>query len=220
METTIDSQVKNLIVGEIVIESIENKKNRNKPLDRQISALSAEVRKDSKKFTENRNVKAYEKFTSLFSDQLYDQPPGPKILTNLIIERGYLPTISRVVDAMNYTSIKNCLTVSIWDADKIKGNIVYKNSVGGEKYWPFMGEEHELSSGELAAFDDEKVLCLVRYRDSKYAPVELETKNIIVHIQGIDDIEEIDIKSALDKLKELLVQSVGGEIKSENIIKG
>ena len=143
---------------------------------------------------------------------------GPKILVNLILKNDYLPKISRVVDCMNIISIKTGLTISIWDKDKVKKDIVYKLSKGGEKYWPFMGEEVELLEGELVAIDNEKVLCLVRYRDSKYAPVTIETKNIVVHIQGIKGIKKEVVENALDELEQLLLANVSGETKEKKII--
>ncbi len=80
-----------------------------------------------------------------------------------------------------------------------------------------MGEEVELLPNELAAFDDEKVLCLVRYRDSKYAPVTLDTRNIIIHIQGVNGISKQHIERALDQLETLLLDNVGGQSKEKKI---
>ncbi|HIH42878.1 TPA: hypothetical protein HA246_04495, partial [Candidatus Woesearchaeota archaeon] len=115
-------------------------------------------------------------------------------------------------------SIRSGLTFSMWNKDLIKGNIVYKMSNGKEKYWPFMGEEVELLKDEVAAFDDEKVLCLVRYRDSKYAPVTVETNNIVVHVQGVAGIKREKIANALDEIEKLLVENVIGIVIEKKII--
>jgi len=219
MNIAIDS-VDNLIVGHLVIEDIENKKNRNKKMDKIISELQREVKENPDKFLDREEIKAYEKFINSSESTIESKDPGPSILVNLILKNGYLPTISRVVDTMNVVSIKSGLTVSIWDNDKIKGNIIYKLSEGGEKYWPFMGDEVELLENELIAQDDEKVLCLVRYRDSKYAPVSLDTKNIVVHIQGVAGIKKEAIKHALDELEKLLLENVGGQSLDKKVISG
>ena len=142
-----------------------------------------------------------------------------KILVNLILENNYLPNISRAVDCMNVVSIKSGLTISMWDSEKINGNIIYKNSQGGEKYWPFMGEEVELLDNELAAFDEEKVLCLVRYRDSKYAPIMEETTKMVVHIQGVEGISKERVENALNELEQLLIENVGAKISKKEIIR-
>ncbi len=212
MEVIIDNNAREvgLIVGHLIIENIENKRNRNSRMDKIVSELQKEVKENPKKFLETDALEAYKEFINSSRSVIESKEPGPKILVNLILKNGYLPTISRVVDCMNIVSIKTDLTFSSWDKDKIKGDIVYKLSSGGEKYWPFMGEEVELLKGELTAVDDEKVLCLVRYRDSKYAPVMLETKNIVVHIQGIEGVSKEKIEIALNEIERLLLENVGG----------
>tara|TARA_Y100000310_G_scaffold94955_1_gene92787 strand:- start:21191 stop:21853 length:663 start_codon:yes stop_codon:yes gene_type:complete len=207
-----------LIVGHLIIENLQNKKNRNKGMEREVSALQKEVKANQDKFLNTETLKAYEEFINSSQSAIESKDPGPKILIDLILKNGYLPTVSRVVDCMNIISIKTGLTISIWDKDKVKGNIVYKLSQGGEKYLPFMGEEVELLKDELVAFDDEKILCLVRYRDSQYAPVTLETSNIIVHIQGVKGIKKDVIENALDELEKLLLETTNGQTNEKKIV--
>jgi len=113
---------------------------------------------------------------------------------------------------MNVVSVKNGLTISIWDDEKVNGKIQYKMSRGGEKYWPFMGEEVSLLPNEVAAFDDEKCLCLVRYRDSKYAPASVDSKEIIIHIQGVNEIEKNVIEKAAQELSDLIIENTSATL--------
>ena len=221
MNIIIDSNAKNsgLIVGHLIIEGIVNKKNRNSRMEKIVSALEKDVKENPNKFLGITELKSYKEFINSSESAIESKEPGPVILINLILKNGRLPTISRVVDCMNIVSIKTGLTFSIWDKDKIKQAIVYRLSEGGEKYCPFMGEEVQLLEGELAAFDDEKVLCLVRYRDSKYAPVTLKTKNIVVHIQGVNGIGEDAIKNALDEIEKLLLENANGQTIEKRLIK-
>ncbi len=219
MDVTIENNINSgLIVGHLVIEDIENKRNRNNRMEKLVSALEKEVKENPAKFLETGELKSYENFINSSKSIIESKDAGPKILINLILEKGCLPTISRVVDCMNIISIKTGLTVSIWDRDRIKMSIIYKLSHGGERYWSFMGEEVELLEGELIAIDNEKVLCLVRYRDSKYAPVTLETKNIVVHIQGVKGIQKEKIENALNELESLLLENANGTTKEKRII--
>lgn len=207
-----------LVVGQCVFNNIENKKNRNGKLDKLISQLEKEVKLNSAKFLDLESIHCYREFIRAHQSIIESQDIAPAILVGLILNNGRLPTISRVVDAMNFISITMGVTISIWDQDKIKGDILYKLSQGVEKYWPFMGEEVVLMAGELAAFDDEKVLCLVRYRDSKYAPVNLETKNLVIHIQGVHGVKKALLEEALDQLALLLNETVGGNMTSKHLI--
>ena len=223
MNVKIESNTKNsgLIVGHLVIENIENienKKNRNNRMEKLIKELETEVKQNPESFLEKDELKAYEEFINSCKSAITSNDSAPRILVNIILKQGKLPTISRVVDCMNVVSIKRGLTISIWDKDRIKGFVTYKLSEGGEKYCPFMGEEVTLLQGELATFDEEKVLGLVRYRDSKYAPVTLETKNILVHMQGVGNISKELVISALDELEILLLENVGGITTEKKII--
>ncbi|GEM_PF-79789 len=207
-----NSKESGLVVGHLVIENIENKKNRNGKLEKEVEILEKDVKSNTNRFLELDSLKVYKRFIDSSKSIIKSEDPGPKILVNLILKSGHLPKISRAVDSMNIVSVKNGLTVSMWDKDKVKGDIIYRLSNGGENYCPFMGEEVKLLKGELAAFDDEKVLCLVRYRDSKYAPVTPETKNIIAHIQGVNGISKESVEKALTELQQLLVENVGGNV--------
>ncbi|MBI4163951.1 MAG: lysine--tRNA ligase [Candidatus Aenigmarchaeota archaeon] len=207
-----------LIVGHLVIEGLENKKNRNSPLEREVSILEKEIKENSNRFLQSATIKAYQGFIDSTKSIIQSKDVGPKILVDIILKSGHLPKISRIVDCMNIVSVRTGLTFSTWDKDKIKGDIVYKHSKGGEKYWPFGGgEEVKLLPAELAGFDDEKVLCLVRYRDSKYAPVTLDTKNIVIHIQGVNGIPKNEIESALNQIEKLILETVGGKVVEKSI---
>ncbi len=222
MNVSIEDAAKNsgLIVGHMVIENIENRKNRTNRLDKLVSSLEKDVKNNPDRFINTEELRHYKEFISSSRSVIESEEYGTEILVNLILKNGHLPAISRVVDCMNVISVRSGLTVSIWDRERIKGGIIYRLSRGGEKYWPFTGEEVELLKGELVAFDDEKVLCLVKYRDSKYAPVTLETKDIVVHIQGVEGIRKVAIESALNELEGLLLENAKGETKEKSIIGG
>jgi DNA/RNA-binding domain of Phe-tRNA-synthetase-like protein len=213
MEVTLGKGVEKhgLIVGHAVIEGVENKKNRNGRIERLASDLEKQVKENPSKFLDTPQLASYERFINSCESAIESRDAGPKILIELVRTKGFLPRISRVVDCMNLVSIKSGLTMSVWDKDLIKGNIDYRLSAGGERYWPFAGEEVALLPGELAAFDEEKVLCLVRYRDSKYAPVTPETHNLVVHVQGVEGISKEAVDSAVNELEALILENTGGK---------
>jgi DNA/RNA-binding domain of Phe-tRNA-synthetase-like protein len=205
--------------GQLLLTNITNKKGRSNPMKREIKALEVEVKAKPDSFYNKSQVQKYHtwiKQTKSAVDQLplVATDSAALILTRLIIDKGNLPTISRVVDSMNYISVKHGVAISIWDQDRVKGAITYKMSKGGEKYKPFMSQvELELLPNELAAFDETGICrCLVRYRDSDYASVEVDTRNICVHMQFINPSAEDNIEVALSELEKMLIAEVGGTI--------
>lgn len=125
---------------------------------------------------------------------------------------------------MNYISVNHCVAISMWDSQKISGNILYRVTDGGEQYWPFMSDEQVLAPKEVCAFDEEKCLCLVRYwisfcsfsfvkisryRDSKYACVTPQTTSITIHVQFINLAESDLIEVVNQEFRELLEKEFG-----------
>lgn len=210
--------------GQVLIKGLLNKKNRSNGMKREIKALEIEVKAKPETFYNKSQVQKYRdwiKRTKSTVDVLPGVPTDSAavILTRLVVDKGNLPCISRVVDCMNYISIKHGVAISIWDQDQVKGAITYKLSKGGEKYRPFMSEvELELLPNELAAFDESGICrCLVRYRDSNYASVEVDTRNICVHMQFINPSTDDNIEIALTELEKLLLAEVGGTVTEHKI---
>ena len=220
MDIIIDDSTKDtqLIVGHLIIGGIENKKNRNKPLEKAAKKVNHAVKENPKAFLEKKEITAYEESFADTPSSVASTDSAAKILINLIVETGHLPKISRVVDCMNIVSVTHGIPVSIWDREKVHGTITYTRSKGGEKYWPFMGEEVSLLQNELIAVDDEQVLCLLRYRDSKYAPVSLDSSSIVVHIQVTNGIPAQTVQTALDELETLILNNCGGKTIEKKIV--
>jgi DNA/RNA-binding domain of Phe-tRNA-synthetase-like protein len=220
MDVIIDTSAKEsgLVVGHLEIERMQNNKNRNKKLEKLAKKLNQEVKENPQHFLEQETISCYQEYFAGAESNVPHTDTAAKILINLILESGHLPKISRAVDAMNIVSVRSGLTMSMWDADKVNATITYKQSADGEQYWPFMGDEISLLSGELIAEDGEKVLCLVRYRDSKYAPTTPDTVNSIVHIQGVNGITAQKIEPTLSELEELILSTTGGKTIEKKIV--
>lgn len=211
--------------GQVLIKGVSNKKNRSNGMKRDIKALETEVKAKPEVFYNKPQVQKYREWIKITKSAVDVLPGVPTdsaavILTRLIVDKGNLPCISRVVDSMNYISIKYGVAISIWDQDQVRGAITYKLSKGGEKYKPFMSDQElELLPNELAAFDEANICrCLVRYRDSNYAPVEVDTHNICVHMQFINPSAEDNIEVALTELEKLLIAEVGGTVTEHRIV--
>lgn len=222
--------------GQLRIQGITNKKARTAELKSQIKDLETKVKSDPDLTLKKPQVLEYRNWIKTTKSAVDTLPGGPlasgaggdgavaspggggtdsaAVILLGLIQRSNLPTISRVVDSMNLISVRHGVAISIWDADKVQGEISYKLSKGGEKYWPFMGEQElSLLEDELIGVDESGVCrCLVRYRDSKYAAVSVDTKNIIVHMQGINISDDADIMAPLEELRQLLVGAVGGDV--------
>lgn len=75
-----------------------------------------------------------------------------------------------------------------------------------------IGLSWQLSSELIAV--DEKGTChsLTRYRDFKFAAVTVDSKNITVHIQGINVASESEVEGPLAELEQMLLAEVTGTV--------
>lgn len=70
-------------------------------------------------------------------------------------------SINAPVDATNLVNHEIGQPTHVFDADKIAGSIVLRETVAGEKAWPLFTEEHiELPEGTLVVADAEKILAI------------------------------------------------------------
>lgn len=77
------------------------------------------------------------------------------------IEAAGIHGINAPVDSTNLVNHEIGQPTHVFDADKVKGAIVLRESVAGEKAWPLFTEAHlELPEGTLVVADDEKILAI------------------------------------------------------------
>ena len=169
--------------------------------------------------TEDPHIKAYRDFIKKFNIGPSEQKAASEALIKMMLNKGRLPEINNVVDCMNIVSMRTGLTISAWDKDKIKGDVIVRYSKEGERYTPIGDEEMILKSGEIIETDDEKVLCLIRYRDCQFAMVDCNTKNLLIHVQGVEGVAEEEVIDAKEELKKLILEFAGGKIVKEDFLK-
>ena len=81
-----------LAVGHLVIQNIENKKNRNGFLEKEVKNLEKEVKENPEKFLNSDVLESYKKLDRP-TTELSAVEAAPAILANLILKNGNLPTI-------------------------------------------------------------------------------------------------------------------------------
>ncbi|MDR1694601.1 MAG: phenylalanine--tRNA ligase subunit beta [Lactobacillaceae bacterium] len=83
----------------------------------------------------------------------------PKWMKDRLIAIG-LKSISPLVDVTNYINYDLCRPLHVFDADKLKGNIVVRMAKEGEKFTSLEGKLYELDNKCLGICDDDGVECL------------------------------------------------------------
>ena len=104
---------------------------------------------------------------------------SPQWLKDKLISVGQKP-ISAIVDITNYVMLDNNRPLHAYDADKIKGGIIVRNSKSGEKFSALDNKNYNLESGMCVISDDEGVLGLGGIIGGTRSGTEFNTKNILL----------------------------------------
>ena len=126
-----------------------------------------------------------------------------------------IPYINTLVALFNYISLKYRIPCGGDDLDQIIGDPCLKISDGGENFTPFNspGVIEKSSEGEVIYADDVKVMCRKwNWRQGDQTKITLETKNVIINVDGLAPITRATINDATMELANLLRQYCGGDI--------
>ena len=152
---------------------------------------------------EDPKVRAYRKFMwSIGIDPTKVRPASEALARRAL--RSSLPNINSLVDLGNAVSVKYLVPIGIYDLDNVKGEMELRRAKEGELFLPIGRGEVRLKGNELVLADEEGVMHLFPYRDSRRTMVTLETKNALVAAAGVPGVPEEDVRKAVEEILEFL----------------
>ncbi len=112
--------------------------------------------------------------------------PSPPWLKEFVEFYG-LNSVNLVVDLANFVMIEYNAPLHIFDLDKIYSvknsspkEIIIRESKRGEKFFSLDKKEYELPQNAILITDKKNILALAGIKGSKFAEVDLNTKNIFI----------------------------------------
>jgi phenylalanyl-tRNA synthetase beta chain len=93
---------------------------------------------------------------------------------------GIQTTKFPIVNFLNYTTELYGQPMHLYDAQKIKGQIIVRFSKSGEKIITISGQEIELQEGDIVVADDEKILSLAGIIGDLRSAITPETQNFVL----------------------------------------
>ncbi|PZQ45866.1 MAG: phenylalanine--tRNA ligase subunit beta [Micavibrio aeruginosavorus] len=111
--------------------------------------------------------------------------PAPEAMQARLKAIGLRP-ISALVDITNYMSIDSCRPLHVFDADKIKGNIVVRSAKKGETLEALNDKTYTLDEGMIVVCDDSGVIGLGGVMGGKSTAVDENTKNVYIECAYFD----------------------------------
>jgi lysyl-tRNA synthetase class 2 len=114
------------------------------------------------------------------------------------------------VALFNYTSLKYLIPCGGDDVDRVEGNLVLGLATGDERFQPLGGGEEETPvKGEVIYYDDAKGNVMCRrwnWRNGERTKIEVESKRLVINVDGLPPVAQGVVDQARDELAELLVE--------------
>ncbi len=158
------------------------------------------------------NSKHTKEYIKLLEFDKTDSPPSTINLFNLFKKNKKLPDFNTVADAYNILSLKYGIVMGAYDRKTMVGNIRLKIADGSEHFVP-IGKKlpEKVSSGEWVYVDDNNnVFTKLMTKQANFVAVDLNTTNIIMCIQGNNEIKKEDLLNVTKEVAELITKFNGG----------
>jgi DNA/RNA-binding domain of Phe-tRNA-synthetase-like protein len=138
-------------------------------------------------------------------------PPSGESLIQNIRRVKQFPSISVAVDCYNLIVSKSFLAIGVHDLDKLDGHIMFRLSKGQEPFTAVGNSKVKYTeAGDFVYADKMRVLAWLDSKDCETVKLSLETKNIVLIIQGTPHTTQEYNYSAMENACELIARFCGG----------
>ncbi len=187
-------------------EKGELRRFKEKVIEKIKRTYNLETVKDVPIFRAYRNF-----FWRIGIDPTKNRPAAEALIRRVLAEKP-LPKINTLVDAYNLASIKTCISIGAFGADKLQGDLVLRLAQKGEEFTGIgMEKPMVLEGNEAVVSDSEKLIAIYPYRDADDTKITLGTRNVLLLICGAPGIDEEVLKRAALTTVEYIVGFCGGE---------
>ncbi len=123
--------------------------------------------------------------------------PAAEALIRRVLRGRPLPKINTLVDAYNLASIESTIPLAAFDEDDLTGDLLMRQADTGEEFLGIgMDKPTTLKGGEAVVQDGEKLVAIYPHRDADACKITLDTKNTLMLICGVPNIDEGLLKNA------------------------
>jgi DNA/RNA-binding domain of Phe-tRNA-synthetase-like protein len=147
------------------------------------------------------------------------RPSAEALLRRALDPSKKLYKINSVVDCYNVSSIEFMLPMACYDLDYLVPPVTLRFAENNDQHCP-IGQQNadEVPVGELVYADQSSVICRgFNYRDSERTKITLNTKDLLLFVDGCDAVTAGEVKEAVRTAAERIASFNGGSIESVEI---
>ncbi len=150
----------------------------------------------------------------------HSRRPSPEALLRRVALKKGLYTINTCVDSYNLIVMKHRVSVGAFDLDKMKLPTIIRFAKKGEEIH-LLGDEKPTAytEKEIAYFDAIGGYNIdFNFRDAKRTAVTLDTKNVILNLDGIYDATRQKVQRSLDETIAIIQKYCGGSVEMKGLV--
>lgn len=165
-------------------------------------------------------IEAMRKAYKSFNVDPSRRTPSAEALIERLEQGKSIYTINTLVDVYNLSSVKENLPMAAYDLGKVVWPIVLREAKEGEIITLIGGKVKKTKKGEMVYADKEKIVCLdFNYRDCDETKITEKTRDVIVFVDGCEEIKDQDVLDSLDRTCGLIIRFNGGKVIEKMIVK-
>lgn len=164
-------------------------------------------------------IVSYRKLYKDMGVDWHSRRPSPEALLRRVALKKGLYTINTCVDAYNLVVMKHRISVGAFDLEKIAFPTELRFAKENEEIL-LLGDSEptKYNSTELAYFDKEGGYNIdFNYRDSQRTAVQMDTKNILLNVDGVYDITPEEVEKVLRESVDRIIAYCGGTLETFGI---
>lgn len=221
---SIDSKVKEkfptVCVGVAIIKGVSIKKT-NPDLQSEINSFLQSFNDlTTESIGKMPAILSYRKLYKEMGVDWHSRRPSPEALLRRVALKKGLYNVNTCVDAYNLIVMKYQISAGAFDLDKMSLPTILRFPKPNEQT-DLLGDDkpYIYSEKELGYFDQKGGYNVdFNYRDAKRTAVTEKTKNILINIDGIHDINRSMLERTLKEVIEIITKYCGGKVEVVGVV--
>lgn len=157
---------------------------------------------------------SYRKLYKAMGVDWHSRRPSPEALLRRVALKKGLYNINTCVDAYNLIVMKHRISVGAFDLDNVAFPTELRFAKDGEEIL-LLGDSEptKYKDSELAYFDQNGGYNIdFNFRDSQRTAVQMETKNVLLNVDGVYDISPQEVEKVLRESVDTIIKYCGGKL--------
>ena len=207
-------------IGIAVIKNINIKKTDSGLTDEINKFVSEQSHLSNEIIGSYPEVITYRKLYKEMGIDWHSRRPSPEALLRRISQKKDLYQINTCVDAYNLVVMKNRVSVGAFNYDKFHSPTIMRFPKKGEEIF-LLGDKEptKFKANELAYFDQLGGYNIdFNYRDAQRTAVTENTKDILLNIDGVFDIDRQKVEKSLKESIDIILKYCGGTVELVGVV--